>query len=108
MTSRRAFMSLLAGSASLWPLAVRAQQPDQLRRIGVLMGYAESDRDARACYAAFQEALQKLGWTEGRNIQIDGRNLRIEACNESKLTPAIPSRASCSIRCRSRSTNPSS
>jgi putative tryptophan/tyrosine transport system substrate-binding protein len=73
MTSRRAFMSLLAGSASLWPLAVRAQQPDQLRRIGVLMGYAESDRDARAWYAAFREALQKLGWTEGRNIQIDTR-----------------------------------
>jgi putative tryptophan/tyrosine transport system substrate-binding protein len=73
MTSRRAFMSLLAGSASLWPLAVRAQQPDQVRRIGVLMGYAESDSDARAWYAAFREALQKLGWTEGRNIQIDTR-----------------------------------
>ena len=73
MTSRRAFMSLLAGSASLWPLAVRAQQPEQVRRIGVLMGYTESDSDARAWYAAFREALQKLGWTEGRNIQIDTR-----------------------------------
>ena len=70
---RREFMSLLGGAAATWPLAARAQQPDQVRRIGVLMGYAESDSDARAWYAAFREALQKLGWTEDRNIQIDTR-----------------------------------
>jgi len=69
---RREFITLLGGAAT-WPLAARAQQPDQVRRIGVLMGYAESDSDARAWYAAFREALQKLGWTEGRNIQIDTR-----------------------------------
>ena len=69
---RRAFITLLGGAAA-WPLAARAQQPDQVRRIGVLMGYAESDSDARAWYAAFREALQKLGWTEDRNIQIDTR-----------------------------------
>ena len=70
---RREFLSLLGSVAAAWPLAARAQQADQLRRIGVLMGYAESDSDARAWYAAFREALQKLGWTEGRNIQIDTR-----------------------------------
>jgi putative ABC transport system substrate-binding protein len=69
---RRQFITLLGGAAA-WPLAAQAQRPDQVRRIGVLMGYAESDSDARAWYAAFREALQKLGWTEGRNIQIDTR-----------------------------------
>jgi putative ABC transport system substrate-binding protein len=59
--------------AVAWPLAGRAQQPDRVRRIGVLMGYAESDSDAQAWYAAFREELQKLGWTEGRNTQIDTR-----------------------------------
>ena len=69
---RREFVTLLS-TAAAWPLAARAQQPDQVRRIGVLMGYPESDSDARAWYAAFREVLQKLGWTEGRNIQIDTR-----------------------------------
>ena len=69
---RREFISLI-GAAAAWPLAARAQQSDQVRRIGVLMGYAENDSDARAWYAAFREALQKLGWTEGRNIQIETR-----------------------------------
>jgi putative tryptophan/tyrosine transport system substrate-binding protein len=70
---RRQFITLLGSAAAAWPLAAGAEQPDQVRRIGVLMGYAESDSDARAWYAAFREALQKLGWTEGRNIQIDTR-----------------------------------
>jgi putative ABC transport system substrate-binding protein len=67
---RREFISLLGGAAA-WPLAARAQQG--VRRIGVLMGYAESDLEAQAHIAAFREGLQKLGWTEGRNIQIDTR-----------------------------------
>jgi len=70
---RRDFITLLGGVAAGWPIAARAQQQDRARRIGVLMGYAESDSDAQAWYAAFREALQKLGWTEGRNIQIDAR-----------------------------------
>jgi putative ABC transport system substrate-binding protein len=70
---RREFITLLGGATVAWPLAARAQQSDQVRRIGVLMGYAESDSDAWAWYAAFREILQKLGWTEGRNIQIDTR-----------------------------------
>jgi putative ABC transport system substrate-binding protein len=70
---RRDVITLLGGAAVAWPLAARAQQPDRVRRIGVLMGYAESDSDAQAWYAAFREELQKLGWTEGRNTQIDTR-----------------------------------
>ena len=68
---RRKFLATLGGAAAAWPLAARAQQPDRMRRIGVLMGYAESDLDVQAHIAAFREGLQKLGWTEGRNIQID-------------------------------------
>src|SRR5260221_9601543 len=69
---RGEFITLLGGAAA-WPLAARAQQPDRMRRIGVLMGYAESDREGQANVAAFQGGLQKLGWTEGRNIRIDAR-----------------------------------
>src|ERR1700757_1782905 len=63
---RRQFITLLGGAAIAWPVESRAQQPDQVRRIGVLMGYAESDSDARAWYAAFRAELQTLGWTELR------------------------------------------
>jgi len=70
---RRDFITLLGGAAAAWPAAVRAQQAERMRRIGVLMGYAESDSDARAWYAAFREALQKLGWTGGLNVQVDTR-----------------------------------
>jgi putative tryptophan/tyrosine transport system substrate-binding protein len=70
---RREVMFTLCGVAVAWPLVARAQQLERMRRIGVLMGYAESDRDAQAWHAAFREALQKLGWTEGRNTQIDTR-----------------------------------
>ena len=65
---RRTFITLLGGAAAAWPLAERAQQPKRVRRIGVLMRYAESDSDAQAKIAAFQEGLQNLGWVEGRNI----------------------------------------
>jgi putative ABC transport system substrate-binding protein len=70
--NRREFITLLGGAAA-WPLTARAQQPERKRRIGVLMGYAESDLDAQARLAAFRDGLQKLGWAEGRNIQIDTR-----------------------------------
>jgi putative tryptophan/tyrosine transport system substrate-binding protein len=69
---RRQFITLL-GSAAAWPFAARAQQPDQMRRIGVLMAHAESDPEGQAFVAAFRAGLQKLGWTEGRNIRIDTR-----------------------------------
>jgi len=64
---------LIGGAAATWPLAARALQPDRMRRIGVLMGFAESDHEAQSWVAAFREELQKLGWTEGRNIEIDTR-----------------------------------
>ena len=69
---RREFLGVLGGAAS-WPLAARAQQSDRVRRIGVLMGYAESDAEGQAYVAIFREGLQKLGWAEGRNFQIDIR-----------------------------------
>ncbi len=69
---RREFIALLGGVAA-WPLPLSAQQPDGMRRIGVLMAYGESDREGQAWVAAFREGLQKLGWTEGRNIGIDIR-----------------------------------
>ena len=67
---RREFITLLGG-ATAWPLAAHAQQADRIRRIAVLMAYAESDSEARAWVAAFRERLQTFGWTEGRNIAID-------------------------------------
>ncbi len=69
--NRREFITLLGGAAAVWPLAARAQQG--VRRIGVLMGFAESDREEEAFVGAFREELQKLGWAEGRNIRIDTR-----------------------------------
>ena len=69
---RREFLTLV-GAAVAWPIAVRAQQSDRMRRISVLMGFAESDREGQAFVAAFREGLQKLGWVEGRNIRIDYR-----------------------------------
>jgi putative ABC transport system substrate-binding protein len=68
---RREFISLLGGVTVAWPLAARAQQGERMRRIGALMTYAESDAEGRARIAAFREELQKLGWTEGRNVRID-------------------------------------
>jgi putative ABC transport system substrate-binding protein len=69
---RRDFITL-AGGVALWPLAARAQQSGQMRRIGVLMPYAREDSEAQARITAFLQGLQKLGWTEGRNLQIEYR-----------------------------------
>jgi ABC-type uncharacterized transport system substrate-binding protein len=68
---RRKFLTLLGG-ATAWPLAARAQQGERMRRIGVLMNAAE-DSDQQANLAAFTQALEQLGWTEGRNVQIETR-----------------------------------
>jgi putative tryptophan/tyrosine transport system substrate-binding protein len=70
---RREFITMLGGAAVAWPFAVGAQQLEVVRRIGVLMGFAESDREGQTFVAAFREGLQKLGWVEGRNIRIDYR-----------------------------------
>src|SRR3974377_369711 len=70
---RREFIMLLGGATATGPLAARAQQGEHMRRIGVLMGYAETDPAAQAQVAALRQELQKLGWDEGRNLRIDVR-----------------------------------
>ena len=69
---RRAFITLLGGAA-VWPLAVHAQQPERMRRIGVLVGPAADDQDNKVRLAAFQQRLLQLGWTDGHNVRIDYR-----------------------------------
>jgi ABC-type uncharacterized transport system substrate-binding protein len=70
-SKRREFITLLGGAAA-WPLAARAQQPERMRRLGVLIG-SDDSADARALFAEFQQALEQLGWSYGGNIQIDIR-----------------------------------
>src|SRR6266536_5855548 len=65
---RREFITLLGGAAAAWPLAARAQQPDRVRRVGVLMGIAD-DPEGQARLIVFRQALRTLGWIEGRNVQ---------------------------------------
>src|SRR4029453_2318003 len=67
--NRREFILALGGAAAAWPLAARGQQPERVRRLGVLMGYAENDPQAQAQITAFRQGLQRLGWT-GRNLRI--------------------------------------
>jgi putative tryptophan/tyrosine transport system substrate-binding protein len=69
---RREFITLLGGTA-IWPLAARAQQSERKRRVGVLMGLSADDAEAQDRIAAFVQGLQQLGWTDGRNLQIDYR-----------------------------------
>jgi putative ABC transport system substrate-binding protein len=68
---RREFITLLGGAAAAWPLTARAQQPDRMRRIGVLIPYAADDPEMKARLAAFRQVLERLGWSEGRNVRID-------------------------------------
>ena len=70
---RRQFVSALGGAAALWPLAAHAQQPERMRRIGVLMSLAADDPEGQARLVAFVQGLQELGWTDGRNVRIDTR-----------------------------------
>jgi putative tryptophan/tyrosine transport system substrate-binding protein len=68
---RRDFIKAISVWAATWPLGVRAQQSERMRRIGVLMAFSENDPEARSWAVGFREELGKLGWTEGRNVQID-------------------------------------
>jgi putative tryptophan/tyrosine transport system substrate-binding protein len=70
---RRKFITLLGGAVALWPLATRAQQSDRIRRVGVLVPLAASDVPAQSRVSEFSKRLRQLGWTEGRNLQIDIR-----------------------------------
>src|SRR6476659_4020422 len=70
---RREFITLLGGTAATWPLAARAQQPDRMRRICVLMNTAADDPTGQTRLLAFAQALAQAGWTDGRNVRIDIR-----------------------------------
>ena len=70
---RREFITLLGGAAAAWPLAARAQQGERMRRVGTVTSALETDADLQARFAVLRQALQQLGWIEGRNIQFDQR-----------------------------------
>ena len=93
---RREFITLLGGAAVAWPLAARAQQAERMRRIGVLMPFAAGDPEGQARFAAFLQELQQLGWTDGRNVQIDTRwagsnadDIRRHAAELAALAPDV-------------------
>src|SRR5215471_4297145 len=93
---RREFIAILGGAAATWPLAARAQQSDRVRRIGVLVASTADNPDFQVRIAAFQQALQQLGWTDGRNIQIDTRwattkaeDIRRHAAELAALAPDV-------------------
>src|SRR5262245_33700060 len=73
MTTRREFITLLGAAAAAWPVGASAQQAERMRRIAVLMSTAADDPEGRARIAAFLSGLQQLGWTDGRNAQIEIR-----------------------------------
>jgi putative ABC transport system substrate-binding protein len=72
MRTRREFIVLFGGAAT-WPLAARAQQPEAMRRIGILVSIGADDQQGQARHAAFVQRLRELGWTEGRNVRIETR-----------------------------------
>jgi putative tryptophan/tyrosine transport system substrate-binding protein len=92
---RREFITLIGGTVTTWPLAARAQQPDRMRRIGAFAGIKD-DAEGQARIAAFQQALQQLGWVDGRNMRIDYRwgggdadNIRKQAADLAALAPDV-------------------
>ena len=94
MIGRCEFITLIGGAAVGWPLAARAQQPDRMRRIGVLMGI-ESDPDARIRVAAFQQRLRELGWSEERaRIEViwgasDAEHVAADAADLLRQSPDV-------------------
>jgi len=93
---RRDFITLLGGAAAAWPLAARAQQPERMRRVGMLMTQAQDDPNGRARNKAFLEALEKLGWSIGGNVRIeyrwsagDAERIRKDAADLAALAPDV-------------------
>jgi putative ABC transport system substrate-binding protein len=90
---RREFMTLVGGVAA-WPLATRAQQPNQLRRIGVLMEGVETKPDYQSYLAAFVQGLRQLGWIEGQNLRLDVRwsasNTELARAYSAELIALMP------------------
>ena len=70
---RRELLAALGGAAAAWPRGAHAQQPERMRRIGVLTAFAEDDPEIRTRLAAFRQGLEKRGWSEARNVRIDYR-----------------------------------
>src|SRR5262245_46805606 len=92
---RREFITLVGCAAAVWPLAARAQQDERMRRIGLLMGVAD-DREGQARVTGLKQGLQELGWTDGRNIQIETRfgeadagRIRAHAAELTALGPDV-------------------
>src|SRR5262245_7919718 len=86
---RREFIRLVGGAALTGPVATRAQQPDRMRRVGVLMPSATEDPEAKARVAAFLQGLQELGWTDGRNVRIEQRCAEGSTVNIRKFTAEV-------------------
>ena len=93
---RRQFIGLVGGAAVTWPLAARAQQPNRSKRVGIVMGYVESDPNGQLQAMALRQQLQKLGWVEGTNITLDFRfaaddvdRIRIAALELLALGPDV-------------------
>jgi putative ABC transport system substrate-binding protein len=93
---RREFIVVLGGAAAAWPLATRAQQPERMRHIGLLMAASADDPEYQARMAAFQQGLEQLGWIDGRNARIDIRwtttnadALRKQAAELAALAPDV-------------------
>ncbi len=86
---RRDFITVIAGSAAAWPLAVRAQPGDRMRRIGVLMPLAADDPVGQARLGAFQQGLQQSGWTDGHNVRIEYRRSAGNAADTRKYAAEL-------------------
>jgi putative ABC transport system substrate-binding protein len=93
---RRDFFTFVGATAVMWPIAARAQQSDQVRRIGVLMASTADDPEHQNRFVVFQQALQQLGWSEGRNLRIDTRwattkqdDIRRHASELAALAPDV-------------------
>jgi putative tryptophan/tyrosine transport system substrate-binding protein len=86
---RRKFLAALGGAAIAWPLAARAQQPERLRRIGILMNRAADNPEGQDRIAAFHQGLQVLGWSVGRNVRIDTRWGEDDADRERKYATEL-------------------
>src|SRR5262245_14436448 len=93
---RRDFITLVGGAAAAWPLVARAQQPERVRRIGVLMPFTANDPEAQARREIFEKSLGEFGWTIGRNLQItyhsaggEGASIRRHAAELVALAPDV-------------------
>jgi putative ABC transport system substrate-binding protein len=82
---RREFIVCLGGAAAMWPLAARAQQGERVRRIGALVVSAEDNPETKARLAAFRQGLERLGWSEGRNVRIDYRFAPASSADQAQV-----------------------